>query len=431
MDFTNKTVLLGIGGGIAAYKACDLIRDLQRHGVQRVHPLLTSTASQFVSPLTLTGLAKTPALQDPLAVDGNGVPLHISLAQQADAMLIVPATASLMGRLWAGLADDLVSTTALTMTGKPLILAPAMNTRMWDHPATQRNLKELAQWPNVTIVNPSAGLLACGETGVGHLADAPSLLRALYRALHPMAGRLAGQTVLVTAGGTREPLDPVRELCNRSSGKMGLALADELDAMGATVHLVTAQREPLLRSYTVIPVQTVAQLQAAVMAIAPQCQAIFKAAAVSDFTPAKVSASKVKKPPHDQQYQLDLVKTPDILAQLGQQKPPGQTLVGFAAETDHWLAHAQAKLVRKHLDWIVLNDVGRDDIGFGTTDNEVTIMGADGSLQVVDKAPKWQIARTLIEKTLGLGPSLGQAEGSSSQVKPLAGDTTLPSHQTD
>lgn len=403
MDFSGKVIALGIGGGIAAYKACDLIRELQRHNAKQVVPLLTEAATQFVTPLTLASLAKTNALTDPLGVDAEGIPWHIALAQQADVLVIVPATANLLARLHAGLADDLVTTTALTMTGKPVVLAPAMNTRMWDNPVTQRNWHNLLQLSHVSGVSPASGLLACGETGTGHLPALDVILRAIYRQVHPFSGQLAGVQALVTAGGTREPLDPVRELTNRSSGRMGVALADELYAMGAEVVLLTAQQEPPTREYRVYATPTVASMQQALEQHASTCHFVYKAAAVSDFSAADVAVQKIKKPLDSAQpVPLSLVRNPDLLAELGRKKPVGQVLVGFAAETHNGLEHAYRKLADKQLDWMVLNDVSRSDIGFQATHNEVTLLQAKGAPIRLAKAPKWAIARAIVCHTAGL-----------------------------
>lgn len=438
MDLTGKTVVVAVGGGVSAYKACDLIRELKRRGAAKVWPILTPGAQAFVSPLTLGSLAMQPATSDALALDVNGVPLHISLAQQADALLIVAATANLLARLAAGMADDLVTTTALTFTGKPVIIAPAMNTRMWHHPITQRNLQTLAQTPDYYIISPSAGHLACGETGDGHLASQESILRNLYRQIHPLNTvkhkPLAGLKALVSAGGTREPLDAVRELTNRSSGRMGLALADELDALGAEVTLVAAgglQGEiftNLERPYRVIPAVTVNDLSQTMLTEFKTADWTWMAAAVSDFRLPNPALHKLKKQPGQSQVSFELEISPDILAQLGALKQPHQTLIGFAAETEHWLERGKAKLLAKKLDGLVLNDVSRNDIGFNAPNNEASLLWSDESITLIEKSPKPLVARALIQKVLHQTRLHGSQPWQPAQSTPHAPQDDTPAY---
>jgi phosphopantothenoylcysteine decarboxylase/phosphopantothenate--cysteine ligase len=402
--------VLGIAGGIAAYKAADLIRTLQKQGVAQVTPVLSENAHHFITPLTLAALAQTPALQDNMEVDTLGVPWHITLAQQHDGLVIAPATANTLATLAAGLATDLLSTTALTFTHKPLVLVPTMNPRMWQNPVVQHNIAHLkALLPNLTVVPPASGLLACGEVGEGHWPTTEAIVLALYKATHPHRTALAGQHILVSAGGTREPLDPVRYLTNHSSGLMGVALADEAHALGATVTLVSAQPVLLHRPYKVISAPTVQAMLNAMLAEQPHQHAILMAAAVSDFMADEVATTKLKKPRQaDERFTLSLKKAPDILATLSHHKPQGQVLLGFAAETltneaqQEGIAHAQGKLTRKGLDWIALNDVGRADIGFATPDNEMLLLGAGGQQVALPKAPKPVIARQLLATVFGL-----------------------------
>ncbi|HEY9745936.1 MAG TPA: bifunctional phosphopantothenoylcysteine decarboxylase/phosphopantothenate--cysteine ligase CoaBC [Oculatellaceae cyanobacterium] len=395
MDFSGKTIVIGITGGIAAYKACDLIRELYRLGAERVICILTPSAEAFVTPLTLQALSRQPVYSSELAVDPSGTPIHIVLAQQADALLILPATADCIAKLANGFSDNLVTTTAITFTGKPVLIAPAMNTRMWQHPLTQENVRKLESLPDYTIIYPSHGQLACGETGEGHLADQTTILQHLYRMLHPQAGLYRGVKALVTAGGTFEPIDPVRVISNRSSGKMGLALADELWAMGADVTLVTTM-PPSGRLYKVLSVQTANDMREAVLTHAPENRVIFMAAAVSDYAVANASPQKIKRE-REASPSIELVPNPDILAELGQQKHPEQILIGFAAETENLLKNASDKLQRKNLDAIVANDISRTDIGFAVDENEVTILFADQSQCTLPKAPKAEIAQQLLE----------------------------------
>jgi phosphopantothenoylcysteine decarboxylase/phosphopantothenate--cysteine ligase len=395
MIFAGKTIALGITGGIAAYKACDLIRELYRRGASRVICILTPAAESFVTPLTLQALSRQPVYSSELAVDVSGVPIHIVLAQQADALLILPATVDSIAKLANGFADNLVTTTAITFTGKPVLIAPAMNTRMLQHPLTQENLRKLCSLPNYSVVEPNSGHLACGETGDGHLADQETILQALYKAIHPSAGLYQGVKALVTAGGTSEPIDPVRLISNRSSGKMGLALADELCAMGADVTLITT-KPPTSRMYEVVSVQTAQDMQRAVEARFSESDVVFMAAAVSDFTVTDPSLQKIKRE-QNANLSIQLTPNPDILAELGQKKQPGQILIGFAAESQGLLRNAADKLRRKCLDAIVANDISRSDIGFETDANEVTVLFANGERQNLPYAPKSEIARQILE----------------------------------
>jgi phosphopantothenoylcysteine decarboxylase/phosphopantothenate--cysteine ligase len=394
MDFSGKTIALGVTGGIAAYRACDLIRELFRRGAQRVPCLMTPSAQAFLTPLTLEALSREPVYTSELSVDAAGIPRHIALAQQADALLIMPATADSLARLAQGRADDPVTTTAITFTDKPVLLAPAMNTRMWRHPLTRANLDILRTTAGYTVVPPCAGHLACGETGDGHLADMEAILRDLYRALHPQAGLYRGVRAMVSAGGTAEAIDPVRLLTNRSSGGMGLALADELHAMGAAVRLVTT-RPPASRPYAVLPVTTAAEMRATLEAHFEDTDLLLMAAAVADYTPAAPSSHKLKRE-HLPELRLELVRNPDILAGLAARKQAHQCVVGFAAESDDLHAHAAEKRIRKNLDAIVANDISRSDIGFDAPDNEVLVLFRDGSAVPLPRAPKPDIARQLL-----------------------------------
>ncbi|MBX2860472.1 MAG: bifunctional phosphopantothenoylcysteine decarboxylase/phosphopantothenate--cysteine ligase CoaBC [Vampirovibrio sp.] len=416
MRFDNKTIVIGICGGIAAYKVCDLIRELYRKGAERVIPILTPNATQFVTPLTLQSLSRQAVYTDGLAVTEDGTPVHIAMAQQADALLILPATANTLAKLAGGLADELVTTTFMTFTGKPVVIAPAMNTRMWDHPLTQQHCRTLKSLENVSFVDPTAGDLACGETGAGHLADMDSILIGLYQQLHPQKGLLQGIKATITAGGTKEPLDPVRLLTNQSSGKMGIALADELYAMGAQVNLVTTvtnyQDKPLSRPYTVHPVSRVREMADCLDTLFEETDLLIMAAAVSDFQPEAIATEKIKKVP-GQPLHLTLTPTQDILAGLGQRKQPHQTIIGFAAETQDLLNNAEAKLKEKHADAIVANDISQPDIGMNAPDNEVTILFANEPPVRLGKAPKEMIARqiliTLAEKLDGLNAKRSKA----------------------
>lgn len=416
MDFSGKTIALGITGGIAAYKACDLIRELYRRQAQRVICVMTPSAEAFITPLTLQALSRQPVYTSALAVDAGGVPIHIVLAQQADAFMILPATADSIAKLSHGMADNLVTTTAITFTGKPVLVVPAMNTRMWENPLTVRNVETLRQLPNLTVVEPSDGHLACGETGDGHLADPETILQALYKALHPQTGVYQGIRAIVTAGGTTEPIDPVRVISNRSSGKMGLALADELSAMGADVTLITT-RPPGPRPYPIIAVQTAAEMQQALATRFERTHLLLMAAAVSDFAVENPADKKIKRE-HTPEPTLALVSNPDILAELGQRKKPGQVLVGFAAESGDLLENATAKMRRKQLNAIVANDISRSDIGFDSDQNEVTLLFPESPPCPLERAAKSEIARQVLIRILER--LLVQPSASGETARPLA-----------
>lgn len=398
MDLRGKTVAIGVTGSIAAYRACDLIRELYRRGAARVIPLMTESAKEFITPLTLKALSQQPVYSSELEVDPLGMPIHIVLAQQADILVIMPATANTIANLAHGIADDLVSTTAITFTGKPVLIAPAMNTRMWQNPLTRRNLAILREVGNLTIVEPSSGLLACGETGDGHLADQETILREIYRLVHPQRNRLSGLRALVTAGGTAEPIDPVRVITNRSSGKMGIALADELYAMGASVTVVTSVAG-LNRPYEVVLVDTADEMRVEIENRFEDTELLLMAAAVSDYAMSQPAKQKIKKDYEagkEKPLSIELTHNMDILARLGELKQPNQTLVGFAAESHDVEKYAQQKLARKNLDVIVANDISRKDIGFAADENEVMLIFKDGDAVQLPKAPKQEIAREIL-----------------------------------
>jgi phosphopantothenoylcysteine decarboxylase / phosphopantothenate---cysteine ligase len=409
LPFSGQHIVLGVGGGIAAYKACDMVRELQRKGAE-VHPILSAGAGQFISPLTFSSLAMRPVTDQHYAVTEAGVPLHIHLAQWGHALLIYPATANLIAELAQGMATDLVNTTALCFHQAPIVIAPAMNVRMWENPITQRNIQQLQALPHVQVVQPASGLLACGETGAGHLASVEAVLFSLYKALHPHAGALTGKKLLVTAGGTQEPLDPARVLTNRSSGKMGLALADEAYAMGANVTLVTAipPHAQLERPYPIHLTPTAYDMHTAVMAHWPKMDGLIKAAAVSDFTPKKPQAEKIKKTEGSSNYILELSPTRDILAEACAMKQPHQRVMGFAAESNIQDAPMlTAKLERKGCDMLAVNSITTEGTGFGSDDNAFDVYFSPLHSRepcTFPLASKWLLARELLLLHHGLYP---------------------------
>jgi phosphopantothenoylcysteine decarboxylase/phosphopantothenate--cysteine ligase len=376
----QKRVLLIVGGGVAAYKSLELVRLLRKAGVG-VAPILTEAGSQFVTPLSLAALAEEPVRSDLFALGEEAEMGHIQLSRSADLVVVAPATADLMAKAANGLADDLASTTLLA-TDKPVMMAPAMNVRMWNHPATRRNLATLRE-DRVVFVGPEDGVMACGEFGPGRMAEPQAIFEAVMSRLSenaptgPLAGPLAGRHVLVTAGPTAEPLDPVRVLTNRSSGKQGYAIAAALAELGARVTLVsgpTALTAPA--GVERLNVETALQMEAACRGALPADAAVC-VAAVSDWRAATLSATKLKKqrggPP-----QLALVENPDILAGLAAAGPARPTLVvGFAAETDDVAANARGKLQRKGCDWIVANDVSCGAI-MGGDENEIVLFDRAG-----------------------------------------------------
>jgi phosphopantothenoylcysteine decarboxylase/phosphopantothenate--cysteine ligase len=385
----EKRVLLIVGGGIAAYKALELTRLLRKAGVA-VRPILTAAGAQFVTPLSLSALAEDRVYQDLFNLTDEAEMGHIQLSRSADLVVVAPATADLMAKAANGLAGDLASTTLLA-TDKPVLMAPAMNVRMWTHAATQRNLAQLRA-DGVGIVGPDEGAMACGEYGPGRMAEPEAILAAILDRLSDAPKPLAGRHALVTAGPTAEPLDPVRLLTNRSSGKQGYAIAQALAALGARVTLVSGPTAlPAPAGVTRVDVETARQMLTACEAALPADIAVC-VAAVADWRPAEEAATKVKKGPAGPPI-LSLVENPDILATLSKGPRRPTLVVGFAAETDAVEANAEAKLARKGCDWIIANDVSVDGV-MGGDENAVAIFSA-GGVERWERAPKAEVARRL------------------------------------
>lgn len=394
-------IVLGVTGGIAAYKAAEVLRLLQDHGV-RVQVVMTRAAQEFVRPLTFAALSGEKVITGMFS-DGNAEPNvdsaveHIAVAQSADALLVVPATADILAKFANGVADDFLSTLYLA-TKAPVIVAPAMNVNMWQHPATRANLETLRQ-RGVHVVEPGSGYLACGMVGEGRLAE-PAAIAAETLAVLGISRDLEGQTVLITAGPTQEPIDPVRYLGNRSSGKMGYAIAEAALRRGARVVLVsgpTSITPPASAEF--IRVQTAAQMRDAVMEHFAEASIVIKAAAVADFTVKGASEQKIKR---KGEITLELAPTPDILAELGARRvQPSQVIIGFAAETHDGLANARAKLQSKKVDAMVLNDVSQPGIGFDSDRNAVTIITASGEA-VVPETTKVEVAQRVLDLALRL-----------------------------
>ena len=384
----GRTIVLGVSGGIAAYKAVEVCRRLVDAGAH-VAPVMTQGASHFVGETTFSALASEP-VQTSLWNERDPIP-HTRLGQMADLVLVCPATARLIGDYAAGISHDLLTATLLA-TRAPVLLCPAMHTEMWEHPAVQENLATLRR-RGVHIVAPAEGRLAGGDVGTGRLADPADVVTAVEALLS--AGDLTGLRVLVTAGGTREAIDPVRVITNRSSGKQGYALAERALARGAKVTLVTTVDRPVVAGIEVVEVASAADMQAAVLPRAADQDIVVMAAAVADFRPVTVADRKIKKgdaPPH-----LVLEPTHDFLVDLGRTKPAGQTLVGFAAETDDLRANARGKLERKQLDLIVANDVSAPGAGFEHDTNQVVIIDAAGIEHDVPLSDKRAVADAVLD----------------------------------
>ncbi len=392
MSLQGKKILLGITGSIAAYKSAMLVRLLVKAGAE-VRVVMTRAATDFISPLTLSTLSRHEVYTH--VHDEGAWHSHVELGLWADALLVAPATAHTLARMAQGLCDDML--TAVYLSARcPVWVAPAMDLDMWQHPATQRNLRTL-QADGVRIIPVGEGELASGLHGPGRMAEPEAIAAFLEAALTPQ-GPFAGRTVLVTAGPTHEPLDPVRFLGNRSTGKMGIALAEELARRGARVQLILGPTplRPTHPDIEVVPVRTAEEMHAATVERFAQADAAILAAAVADYRPATVASEKIKK--QGDELQLRLVRTPDIAATLGKRKKPGQVLVGFALETENERTNALGKLRRKNLDFIVLNSLRDAGAGFAHDTNKVTILSADGTEKPFPLKSKREVAADIVDE---------------------------------
>ncbi len=386
----GKRIVLGVTGGIAAYKAVEISRRLVDAGAYVV-PVMTAGAERFLGTTTLSALASEP-VKTRLWDDPDTPIPHTKLGQGADLILVAPATARLIAAYRMGLSTDLL-TNVLLATRAPVMICPAMHTEMWEHPSVADNIAVLRD-RGVHMVDPESGRLAGGDSGAGRLASPESIVAAVERLLSP--GDMNGVRVVVSAGGTREPIDSVRVLANRSSGKQGYALAAEAAARGATVTLVSTVDLPVPAGVAVESVETAAQMQTVIERLAATTDVIVMAAAVADFRPVSIADHKLKK--RDGVPEIVLEPTPDILAGLGANKPEGQVLVGFAAETDDLAANAQRKLEAKRLDLIVANDVGAPQTGFQHDTNAVTLFAPGAAPFVVPLADKRTIAAAVFDR---------------------------------
>jgi phosphopantothenoylcysteine decarboxylase/phosphopantothenate--cysteine ligase len=394
-------IALGVCGGIAAYKAAEIVRLLQDRGI-RVQVVMTAAAQEFVRPLTFAALSGEKVITGMFGDQPGAEPAnvesaieHIAIAQTIDALVVVPATADVLARFAQGIANDFLTTLYLATTA-PVVVAPAMNVNMWNHAATQANL-EILRKRGVRMVEPGEGYLACGMTGAGRLAEKEAIVAAVMEALGASQD-LAGETVLVTAGPTREKIDPVRYLTNRSSGRMGYAIAEAALRRGARVLLVsgpTTIAAPAAAELTAV--ETAEEMSAAVLKLLPESTVVIKTAAVADFRPKAAAGQKIKR---KGEMSLELEPTADILAEVALRKT-FQIVVGFAAETENVLENARKKLAAKSLDAIVVNDVSREGIGFDSDRNAVTIISHSEVLEVPETS-KWEVAHRVLDQVVKL-----------------------------
>jgi phosphopantothenoylcysteine decarboxylase/phosphopantothenate--cysteine ligase len=391
-------IALGVTGGVAAYKAAELVRRLQQEKLD-IQVVMTRGAREFIAPLTFAAITGKKVITEMFGAEESGPANvesaieHIAVAQRIDLLLVAPATADALGKFAHGIAEDFLSTLYLA-TKAPVVVAPAMNVNMWEHPATQANLATLRA-RGVHVVDPDEGYLACGMTGAGRLAATETIAQKVFDVLG-LRHDLAGKTILVTAGPTREALDPIRFLTNRSSGRMGYAVAEAAVRRGAKVILVSGPTElKIPEGVDWMPVNTAEEMGNAVVERAAQANVVVMAAAVADYRPATAHASKLKR--GDQALTLQLEPTPDILAQLGREKG-SRTLIGFAAETDHLAENARAKLARKGVDMIVANDVTQEGAGFDGDTNIVTLFLRDGRAISLPKMSKLEVANRILDQ---------------------------------
>lgn len=385
---TGKTVLVGITGGIAAYKICELIRMYKRVNAN-VRVVCTQNALNFVTKLTLQNLSQNEVGVEEFTVD-DFKPEHISFADEADIMVIAPATANTISKIAAGVCDNLLTSIACAFR-KPVILAPAMNCNMWENPIIQDNLNKL----HYTILEPESGYLACGYEGKGRLCSLDKIFDKTVEILNYK--KLDGKKIVITSGGTIEDIDPVRYISNYSSGKMGLALADAAQNLGADVTLITTKE--VERKYNVIKVKSATDMKSAVEKEFSDADCVIMAAAVADYRVKEKSEQKMKKT-SDNELTLTLVKNPDILKEISLAKK-NQKIVGFCAESENLIENAKAKIANKGCDYLIANDISRKDIGFSSDYNEVTILNKTGSMKKIEKADKTTIAYKIFEEIYG------------------------------
>lgn len=397
MKLTGRTVVLGITGGIAAYKACELASRLRKAGAE-TYVIMTKNACEFVAPLSFETLTNHPVVTDTFARPETWEVEHVALAKKADIFVIAPATANILAKMAGGIADDMLSTTVLA-TKAPVLVAPAMNTGMWENAATQANAETLKK-RGVHFVGPEGGYLACGDTGAGRMSEPEAIFDAICGLLCPVQD-MEGLNVLVTAGPTREALDPVRYITNHSSGKMGYAIAEAAQKRGANVTLLSGPvqlKKP--EGVKIVDVLSTQDLYDRMMEHCEKQHIIIQAAAPADFTPVEFAEEKIKKD-DDGNIIIEMKQTQDVAKAVGQRKMPGQVLVGFAAETEKVNEHAKKKLEKKNLDMIVANDVTMPGAGFNVDTNIVTFITRDG-LEDMPQLSKADVAEKLLDRALKL-----------------------------
>ena len=394
----NKTVVLGVTGGIAVYKACDLVSSLRKLGIE-VHVIMTKSASEFVTPMTFQTMSQNFVTLDMFEEPKTWDVEHIALAKKADVFVVAPATANIIGKMANGIADDMLSTTIMA-TKAPILVAPAMNTNMYSHPLTQENINKLERL-GYKFVEPASGRLACGDEGKGKLAPVEEVLKEILKLLNPRQKDLEGKKVLITAGPTMESLDPVRFLTNRSSGKMGYAIAKAAVARGAKVTLVSGKtnQTPPLGLDQFIPIESAVDMYNAVMENLESSDIIIKSAAVADYRPKNVSDKKIKKTDGD--LVIELERNPDILMEVGKKKG-SKVLVGFAAETNDLIENATKKVQKKNLDFIVANDLTKEGAGFGVDTNIVKILHREGKIEELPIMEKEALADEILDRAKAL-----------------------------
>lgn len=395
MDLTGKEIVLGVTGGIAAYKSAEIVSRL-RHSGANVHVIMTRNATEFIAPLTFQTLSANQVVTDTFEAPEYWNIEHVALAKLADIFVVAPATANILAKMASGIADDMLSTTLLA-TKAQILVAPAMNTGMWTAPATQNNVKVLKE-RGVRMIGPESGMLACGDEGAGRMSEPEMIVEEICRILSRKQD-YAGKKVLITAGATRERLDPVRFITNDSSGKMGFAIAEAARDRGAEVTVIRGSvTAEIPAGIHMIRIESARELYDAMMQKAPEQDVIIQAAAVSDYRPAEQKDRKIKKE-SGSDLTLILTENPDIAKAVGEQKKPGQTLVGFAAETDNLLKNAKSKLGKKKLDLIVANDVTKPGAGFNVDTNIAVLITSDGSTEEPLQT-KRQLAERILDKVL-------------------------------
>ena len=392
----GKKIVIGVCGGIAAYKMAEVVSRLKKARAE-VHVIMTRNAAEFITPLTLGTLSQNPVATEMFWQNGDPHIQHIELAQQSDVLLIAPATANMVGKIANGIADDLLSTTIMAAT-VPIMIVPSMNVHMYENPVMQENLTKLRNL-GYRIIEPASGVQACGDIGKGRLPEPEKIIKELVNFFEQKRD-LAGRTIMVTAGATREPLDPVRFLTNRSTGKMGYAMAEAARDRGARVILISAPTNltpPV--EVELVAVNTAQEMYAATLEHYAECDAVVKTAAVADYRPQARAEQKIKK--DDGPLVLNLERNPDILYELGQRKER-QVLIGFAAETENLEQYAEAKIRKKNLDLIVANDVTQEGAGFGTDTNVVTLLFANGKTVSLPQMTKREVAAQILDKLVEL-----------------------------